>query len=932
MSCQHDCEHPPVFPRAILNRPGLDAIAYRIGTYADMRTHMLGRLDAEVALARFTHRKPDDPAIALLESAAIVSDILTFYQQLYANEAFLRTAQWRDSVADLVKLLGYRLAPGLGGRARFALVATGSLPVTVPQGFGFKAQLDGAPKPADFETSAPATAYPGLSEFHLYRPRHTPSIVNGNDTFVVSGAADAVTLKAGDKIMVGVARADDGSLDHSQILVVDKTWTSFGLRYVKTKGALTCLDSLYMIFAPALFQTSFFGSTTTSGSSLGTTPFSFLGSAVKWLSASAMTIGTIAAGVVSSGSGAVEGMVAAAGELRAYKITGSFHHFGHNAPPTQIVVDQFGHPQAQSISYDRSLDSTTSDPASPSLPATHMPLDGEASSVTAGTLVLTEAPLGFYSAGPFLIAYFSMHKRVVERKIVAVDHQTLAWGGQTGASTVLTLDQTLALHEGGASATSADIRNMTFHQVDGEAFSLTAPPEPIAAASGSDLYFYGNGADASALAGRTVLLAGPGAALAEAQVATTDTSGAATDPAFYQITLDHPVSYDDFGYDQSTVTVFGNLVAATEGKSGDEITLGDGDQRQAFQTFPLPKPPLTYLLAPTSDPPQAPELSVYVAERRWSRVNSLFTASPRDQVYVVREDADGKSYVQFGDGKTGARLPTGRGNVTAQFRTGSGSHGPLKAGAKPQAAGRLPGLDKTYMPEPATGGAAPEDAASARTAAPGRMQSLARLVSLADIEAEAQAIAGVLRATAAWDIATGHPRVTVTILTFSRSAADAQSIAETLLALYQARGPARFPLSVVPGKRRQLRVAATVGYDPTYCAEDVNAGIVAALGATAADGSEPPNGLFSWQQRHFGDGAHGSQIVGAIQNVPGVAWVELTAANVKGLFTLLLAQRFRIGTPLLPEWHAIACPADSMLALDASDLVLSLTQAQTGGV
>jgi hypothetical protein len=89
--------------------------------------------------------------------------------------------------------------------------------VTVPQGFGFKAQLDGAPKPADFETSAAVTAYPGLSEFHLYRPRYTPSIVNGTTTFVVGGAADAVSLKAGDKIMVGVARADDGSLDHSQI-------------------------------------------------------------------------------------------------------------------------------------------------------------------------------------------------------------------------------------------------------------------------------------------------------------------------------------------------------------------------------------------------------------------------------------------------------------------------------------------------------------------------------------------------------------------------------------------------------------------------------------------------------------------------------------------------------------------------------------------
>jgi hypothetical protein len=178
MSCQHECEQPPMFPRPIFNRPGLDSIAYRIGSYADMRSFMLGRLDEEPALARFTHRKSDDPAIALIESAAIVGDILSFYQQLYANEAFLRTAQWRESVADLVKLLGYRLAPGLGGHARFALVASGTRPLTVPQGFGFKAQLDGAPKPADFETSAAVTAYPGLSEFHLDGTAYTPQIVN----------------------------------------------------------------------------------------------------------------------------------------------------------------------------------------------------------------------------------------------------------------------------------------------------------------------------------------------------------------------------------------------------------------------------------------------------------------------------------------------------------------------------------------------------------------------------------------------------------------------------------------------------------------------------------------------------------------------------------------------------------------------------------
>jgi hypothetical protein len=73
---------------------------------------MIRQLDATANLSAWTHRTADDPGIALPRRRGILGDILTFYQDLYANEAFLRTAQWRDSVSDLVRLLGYRLSPG----------------------------------------------------------------------------------------------------------------------------------------------------------------------------------------------------------------------------------------------------------------------------------------------------------------------------------------------------------------------------------------------------------------------------------------------------------------------------------------------------------------------------------------------------------------------------------------------------------------------------------------------------------------------------------------------------------------------------------------------------------------------------------------------------------------------------------------------------
>ncbi len=104
--CHNDCVVPSTFPAKISNRAGLSHIVYRIGTYADIRSSLMHDLDATPSLFGWSHRRPDDPGIALLESAAIVGDVLTFYQELYANEAYLRTARWRESIADLVRLLG----------------------------------------------------------------------------------------------------------------------------------------------------------------------------------------------------------------------------------------------------------------------------------------------------------------------------------------------------------------------------------------------------------------------------------------------------------------------------------------------------------------------------------------------------------------------------------------------------------------------------------------------------------------------------------------------------------------------------------------------------------------------------------------------------------------------------------------------------------
>src|SRR5713226_7736232 len=99
----------PSTPLRVENRPGLSAIAYRIGTYASFREAMLEQIARTPELAGLQTRQSDDYAITLLELWAAVADVLTFYQERYASEAFLRTATLRESVGRLARLIDYSL-------------------------------------------------------------------------------------------------------------------------------------------------------------------------------------------------------------------------------------------------------------------------------------------------------------------------------------------------------------------------------------------------------------------------------------------------------------------------------------------------------------------------------------------------------------------------------------------------------------------------------------------------------------------------------------------------------------------------------------------------------------------------------------------------------------------------------------------------------
>lgn len=93
-----------------------------------------------------------------VELWAYLADILTFYQERIANEAFLGTATLRDSLLRLVTTIDYHPAPGAGASGIVAFTAAKNQSVIVPSGF----RVGSRPKPGSpavvFETAAAVQA------------------------------------------------------------------------------------------------------------------------------------------------------------------------------------------------------------------------------------------------------------------------------------------------------------------------------------------------------------------------------------------------------------------------------------------------------------------------------------------------------------------------------------------------------------------------------------------------------------------------------------------------------------------------------------------------------------------------------------------------------------------------------------------------------
>ena len=130
---------------------------------------------------------------------------------------------------------------------------------------------------------------------------------------------------------------------------------------------------------------------------------------------------------------------------------------------------------------------------------------------------------------------------------------------------------------------------------------------------------------------------------------------------------------------------------------------------------------------------------------------------------ITQRDDNGVTTVRFGDGKEGARPPTGQNNISAAYRKGIGREGMVKAGKLTQLMTRPLGLKGVTNLLEASGAADPESLDDARKNAPLTVLTLDRVVSLDDYEAFSRSFAGIAKALATWTWDGHGQRVLVTV-------------------------------------------------------------------------------------------------------------------------------------------------------------------------
>lgn len=857
-------------PVEIVNQPGLAAIAYRVGSHSQFKHSMLASLsDAQQPqLAGLKTRSDDDFAIALLDAWAVVADILTFYQERIANEAYLRTATERRSVLELARSIGYELRPGVAASTYLAFTIEDAQGAPKKTTIDTGARVQSIPNPGEkaqtFETIA---SIPARSAWNAMKPRLTtrhPFKKNGNllTTFYFDGIS--TNLRLGDGLII--VPDDDKKPVFCLVTAVTAQpslqRTQVDVQVVSNTSPILLFKDLAFLLNPiALAQ-----------SAITSQFFSPIGAI--YAASAPLPPGSALTSKLSSQIGAVD--LYAASSIENFALVDIFANIAATqAPPPGVLAFRtrasiFGHnaPKWETLPYNLThfeyIYTTNTKPIKYELVAEpyqgrkdtwaevtldKYPPDPSSDTVYLDTTYQTITPNSYVVLRDGDQGTWGLHQ-VFQTSDLSVADFTLS-----AKVTRLTLDNGNDFGSFGIRATSV------FGQSEQLLLARLPITDPVMGTA-----FDLDGLIDGLYIGQGLMVCGE---------LSTDIGNQACE----YVTL-HSIQYnsDDGGhtsitldgtglaniYVRNTVTINGNVAPATHGETKQEV-LGSGDGSQPYQKFMLRQSPLTYISAATASGTQS-SLKLYVNDMLWHEVPAFYGHGPTERIYITRTSDDAKTTTQSGDGLTGARLPSSQENVRVVYRTGIGLAGLVKAGQLTQLLTRPGGVKGVTNPQDTSGAADPEMLDDARQNAPLPVLTLDRIVSLRDYEDFARAFAGIAKALATWTWDGQRRGVFVTVAGPQGAAIESGSPLYTnLISAMQQAGDPFVPLQVRSYVKRFFRIAAIVTINPDYVADRVAAAIEAAL-RTA----------FSFAVRAFGQPVTLSEVIAAMQAVAGVLAVDVT--------------------------------------------------------
>ena len=858
------CCEPAPEPSPIYNRPGLPALSYRLGTYATFLRRMANKLaryplpDGDHAgdrpLADLATRALDDPSIALLDAAAVVADVLTFYQERIANEGFLRTATERRSVLEMARAIGYELNPGVAATAYLTFTVEDAKGApgksNVPMGTQVMSIPPQGQLPQIFETAAAITARKEWNGIRL-QAGNPQALSTSSQQVYLSGTS--TNLQSGDYVLLvtetgsgdqAVARVQkvepdqDAGFTHvtfdpsPSFPSIASPATTLGVVDISQKIPLNKANVRSWILEKWWYDKD-------------------LNAFLTWNEWDTAELYVTLIELHNQNNGSK-------GKLFAFRASAGF--FGNNAPaykslpPTDALKPNFGQPWDSG--WQIWLNQQAGDTSTFHEATADAYLDRTFSGVVQDSWCVIKATNGnqrIYRLASVIdksIAAFAMSGKVTGLKFKKPDGSSLTNTEKSSAA--------------------FSVRETTAY-LKSEELKLSQLPNPDDLTPGSNVVL--NGLVLGLTVGQPVTLSGdrtdmPGVSGKEIlTIKTIRHSNGIT-----QLTL---VAGWKYTYKRSSVTINANTVKATNGETVKE-TLGSGNGASIHQSFTLKKPPLTYTSAST---PSGGEnsLELRVDSVLWDEASSLYGLTPRDEKFTVRIEDGGPANILFGDGVSGARLPTGEYNVTAVYRSGTGLSGQVDAGLLTLLKTRPLGVRGVTNPLAASGAADPEKMEDARTNAPLTVRTLDRIVSLQDYEDFARTFSGIGKAqsVALWN--GEHHLVHLTIAGADGKPVDPASdlYRNLVTAMNAVRDPAQM-VRVDQFDSLLFNIKANLVIDSRYIAAIVMSHAEATL-----------KEAFAFAKRAFGQPVTAAEVATILQGVDGVVAVDLDALHLTGTTEVL---------------------------------------------